>query len=329
MSRSPVVRSIDIGYGNTKFIVDDTNRCAQFPSRVLVAAPYARHTDIIGTRAVTRVLVGNNELEVGPDSVYSNTVPELHEHYIDTRQYKALFHGALVQMQLRRIDVLVTGLPVHLHAGQSSRLRELLQGRHEVQQGRFVDVKDVIVVPQPLGGFVAHTFDSNFLRSGLNRNNLLIDPGYYTFDWIVANGMIPKMELTGSIPCGMFRYIQRIQDAYCNANAVEPWNMEREIEMGIRTGEFHQYGKPVDLTPYLHAGESVLDEAMHQLRNRIGDAAFIDQIFLVGGGSQFFERPIRNLYPNHSVSVVADPVCANVRGFQIIGQTMIQNRAAS
>jgi plasmid segregation protein ParM len=52
----------------------------------------------------------------------------------------------------------------------------------------------------------------------------------------------------------------------------------------------------------------------------------IENIILVGGGAYLFKKAIRRHFPRHSIHEVADPLHANVRGFQLLGEQYARER---
>ena len=113
-----VVRAVDVGFGNTKYISSVAAgdiRCASFPS---VAYPTMREpSGQPGYERRKTVAIPINGLfyEVGPDvELAADTfrATQMHDRYTETSEYMALLRGALALMKLPSIDLLVVGLPV-------------------------------------------------------------------------------------------------------------------------------------------------------------------------------------------------------------------------
>jgi hypothetical protein len=92
-------------------------------------------------------------------------------------------------MRLERIDLLVTGAPVHQFGSHATRLKELLTGTHTIRPRSTVEIVDVKVAIQPVGGLIAYTREVPNWKHQKDRTYLLIDPGYFTFDWILSKGL--------------------------------------------------------------------------------------------------------------------------------------------
>ena len=113
-----IVRAIDVGFGNTKYVAacaDGEIHCASFPS---IAYPSLRDLST-GPAAERRktVAVPINGLfyEVGPEvhlAADTFRATQLHDRYTETPEYAALARGALSLMKVDTVDLLVVGLPV-------------------------------------------------------------------------------------------------------------------------------------------------------------------------------------------------------------------------
>jgi plasmid segregation protein ParM len=245
--------------------------------------------------------------------------PLLHSDFIGTPQFRALALGALSRMRTDQIDLLVTGLPVHLMQSHASRLKQLLTGYHPINESISVNVSEVKVIAQPLGGFISHAFSSPSFAPSKTKANLLIDPGYYTFDWLVARGLLEIPEFSGSVEAGVADYVKRVESSICRELNINYSNL-LSTETGLRIGHFDLYGNPYDLTPHRQAGDEVVDRALTEMRSKVGTGEQIAGIFLVGGGATYFEQALNAVYPHHQITLMDEPVLANVRGFHLLAQ---------
>lgn len=326
MASKQIVRAVDVGYGNTKFIVDENGGCRLFPSLAPRADVHRECGGLYRQRQTTEVWVDGKPYEVGPDSTLFPEIPVLHADYIETPEYRALLFGALDAMQLQRIDLLVTGLPVHLHASRSQRLQQILTGAHTIRPEVTIDVREVAVVSQPLGGFFAHSRRDGNWTIASDRTYLLVDPGYVTFDWLVTRGMQELPGLSGSVQSGVSECLRQVERAL-NENLGDAYTNLRRIDDGLRCGSFRLRGKTIDLEPYRVHADAVVEHALRALKNRVGIGHEIDEIVLVGGGAPFFQAGLRKAFPNYPLQIVEDSIFANVRGFQAIGEILQQRKS--
>ena len=86
-------------------------------------------------------------------------------------------------------------------------------------------------------------------------------------------------------------------------------------------------GNTLELGHYQPLIRNVWGPALHALKNSVGDGRGFDEIFIVGGGAHLIERYIKALFPDHPLRVSKDPVYANVRGFQYLGESLARRAA--
>jgi plasmid segregation protein ParM len=329
------VRGLDVGYGYTKFTISDAGACDSFTS-LAPLAEFRLDDELMVTRReltcrrTVEVWVDGKPYEVGPDTtLFSGEVPILHSDYISTPQYRALVYGALDAMQLERIDLLVTGLPVHQHSSHAAALRKLLKGTHVIRPGKTVEIIDVKVAMQPLGGLITHTSATRNWTRQKKCTYLLVDPGYFTFDWLLTKGLNEVPGKSGSIPCGVSEYLRCIQHELSRELGVYCADLER-IDTGLRGGGFRIWTRDIDLQPFRARAEAVVtDRAVRALCNRVDVGQAIDEIVLVGGGSDYFLPSLKRAFPDRDIHVLKDAALANVRGFHLLGKLLSNKQVRS
>ena len=159
----PIVRAVDVGRGNTKFISGIKNgelRCDMFPSQAHPSEAGLEAEAWGARRKTVGIPAGGLVYEVGPDvhlaaDVFNANVLQ-HDRYCETSEYLALLLGALHYMQLERIDLLVVGLPVATYKLKSlvTALERRLTGEHELGKGRRVKVVRAKAIAQPAGALM-------------------------------------------------------------------------------------------------------------------------------------------------------------------------------
>lgn len=314
----PVIRAIDVGYGNTKFTTSVNNGSAvasHFSS--LVHRPNGAVGTFSDSPDIYRVEVNNEIYEVGPglDVVFEGGVRTLHDNFIDTNGYMALVYGALSRMDIDdHIDLLVVGLPVSLLKSKRADLERKLTRLHHVM-GRGITIHKVMVVAQPLGGFMNFASSSDDVEGLAVARNLLIDPGFFTVDFMASTGLREIKGTSGSHPSGVSAYLKGIatQLGYDNIS---------HIDEGLRTGRFKLDGKEVDLKAFHEKALLEIAPAAEVISNKIGSGRGIDQVILVGGGAPLFKELIQNILPGHNIICPEQSVLSNVLGFQQIGDSV-------
>lgn len=314
------IRAIDVGYGQTKFTYDVTDGKPSFrifPSIVQCVKNEANEERLIKTPDIknSTVRVKDRFYEVGTDaSANSYNTGILSETFTKTPEYMALVLGALSLMKpVNVIDTLVLGLPVDYIKTKAANLKKIFVGKHVLPGKRSVLIKNVVVIAQPLGGYLEWLGSINNVTQEMKT--LVIDPGFYTFDYIVVRNGKDIPSLNGSFPGGMSMLLEFVAEQISKKYNINYTNL-RAIEEGIMKGVFRMYGKPVDLSPMMKPFQKETLGIIQRIINKIGDGRDIDQIVLVGGGSRMFYGAIKSIFNKHQLTVIDEPIMANVRGFQ-------------
>ena len=326
-----IVRAVDVGFGNTKYVTGwagDDIRCACFPS---VAYPSARDLSTVPAaerRKTVAVPIDGLFYEVGPEvNLAADTfrATQMHDRYTETPEYVALLRGALGMMKVGTIDLLVVGLPVAALAAKKAALEKAMTGKHEVGGGRTVTVHKALAIAQPQGALVYYASLHQKMKAIEHEQILIIDPGARTFDWLVAKGMRLVQKKSHSINRGMFDVLQAIANEI-SADIGTPYRDFDAIDIALRTGKSPViYQKPYDMTPLMPIARTIAQQAVSSMMQWIDAAYSFQNIILVGGGAFLFKKAVKEAFPKHKIHEVKDPMYANVKGFQIAGM----NYAAS
>ena len=131
-----IVRSIDVGFRNTKLVVAADERrieCEVFPS-VAPTTSGRNLSEALGrNRNTVSVTVEGIEYEVGSDALLAEKptpTQTMGSDFCLTPEYLALVRGALHRMHVDVVDLLVVGLPVSTFQLRKVDLVRRLQGRH-------------------------------------------------------------------------------------------------------------------------------------------------------------------------------------------------------
>lgn len=322
-----IVRAIDVGYGNTKYVASRSEqqiRCEMFPS----LAPLASHLKLTSgmpvsdVRDTVTVEVEGVRYEVGPGAALNlkaHNVRILHGDYTNTQEYLALARAALSYMQLPHVDLLVVGLPVGLRNTRAQTVAQRLKGVHVLADGREVDVRHGWTLAQPLGGFLDYAMGRGLYETLSDQVNLIIDPGFYTIDWLTGLGIKVMPERTGSFPGGTHAILRTISKSISETLGVEYTDTEA-IDRSLVKGRLRVGGREIDLAPHWRQAQARINEAVNAIANSVGDGLDINNIILVGGGANFYESAVRRRFPTPRLIVAPDPIFSNVRGFQIAGE---------
>ena len=326
-----IVRAVDVGSGNTKFVtgvVGNEIRCASFPSVAYPSSGETPHWPASERRKTVCIPVGPLFYEVRPDvGLAADTfrAKQLHDEYTESPEYMALLRGALSMMKVSHIDLLIVGLPVALFSLKKSALEKTMAGEHQIGGGKTVTVAKAMAVAQPQGALVHYAAEHKKMATIGTQQSLVIDPGSRTFDWLVTRGMRLVQKQSHSINRGMSDVL-RLLAAEISKDVGSPYRDYDAIDLALRSGKSPViFQKPYDMGRHLPLAESVAQQAVSTMRQWIETPESLQNIILVGGGAFLFKKAVKAAFPKHRIHEVKEPMFANVRGFQLAGQ----NYAAS
>lgn len=318
---------MDIGYSNMKLVYGSVQ---QKPLTVEVlpvgAVPEEMASDnIFGSgQSGEKVLVGDQSYVVGlePDSL-SNWCRALHDDYPSSLEYHALFHAALKKTGQQRIDCLVTGLPVFHFKEEKTKetLRKKLRGSHEISPGYFVHVEKIEIVPQPAGSYLDVATSAGRDNEFANSEILIIDPGFFSVDWMYMSGKHVQSKLSGTSTLATSCLLEEADALiYADYNhRVSPEKLERLL----REGQSHVFvcKKQVLISEVLDRAAAklcpqVMNHVQASMRTNKKD---IDIIVLTGGGASLYRKAIEEIFPDVEIILPERSVEANARGFWYYG----------
>jgi len=322
---SPVVRSIDLGYGFVKYVREvrtDGIECASFPSMAPVAQERNLGEALGRKRNTMTVTIDGVNHEVGPDVELVQraiAVRHMDDDYVTSSTYLALLRGALGFMKKDAIDVLVVGLPVSMMKLRRGALERIVQGHHPLGKDRGVTVRNARVLAQPHGALLDFASGAKDARAVLKSTNLVIDCGFRTFDFLVTNGLKPVEQRSGSVPRGMYDVLREIAERIGNATG-SPYYAYSKLDEALRKGRAPKIdGKDFNIDAALTAAQHLAAEAVTEMKRSLQGTNDIDNIVVVGGSAHFFKPVIESMLNGRQVVTVRDAEFSNLRGFQRAG----------
>lgn len=348
-----VARAIDAGFGCMKFTrkgdgIHDGSEVIfeSFPS---IALPSGETAADDGTRRLDtlRIKVDEQFYEVGRDigkTMAGNEFGrDMTDAYYDSPVYHALMRGALSYMGDAKIDVLALGLPMNhfVNKDRVAKLEEAYTGTVTLADGKSVEIKKVIVHPQPLGGFLSmgnklaeiNAVLQQYPDSGQNeiqsaaelmeKNILVVDPGAYTLDWLVINNGSAIEKVSGACSdAGRMRVcLQVAQVIGEEIGSPLGAGFMQEIDEALRlkkhfryNGRSYDLGKPQYIEAIKRAARDPVAQMLQSLR---GYDARLDMILVVGGAPEAVADAIRLARPNLPLyASTKNSMYANLAGFQ-------------
>jgi plasmid segregation protein ParM len=213
----------------------------------------------------------------------------------------------------------VTGLPTGSLHWAADLTAQLIQEfsfsicRHRLCQDTIINIRDLEVVPQPMGTYWAQILNvQGQEKQSVDRRVGIIDIGFRTTDLaaIEEGEFIPQNSFT--IPVGMAdSYSEIAQEIGAK------YGLNREsyaLDENVIQGTITVAGKPVDIT-------HLRDRAFTHLANKLllelnsnWQVADFDRLFFSGGGSLALGEPY--LLPHFpQAELVSNPSTANSRGY--------------
>jgi len=321
-----LILGMDIGYSNLKNVSGSSEESLK---ELLIPVGVILDDTSNGLRVVDenalRVTVGEEHYIAGlcPADISLDYQRTLHADYPSSIPYKALFHATLLSSSSNVIDVLVTGLPVNQFLEESARdkLKAQLLGSHQVTKNKNVEVKKVIVVPQPLGGYM-HELSRNHDLS--EQRVMVIDPGFFSVDWtIVRNGDVIPRALGTSVKAvsALFEEVSAlIFRDYGGKVSIE------DLEKAVSNGKDYiiLFGDKIVLKPLIAdaaniIGELLMSEIKSSLRSIKSD---VDSVLLIGGGASMYKGVASSMFPKSKIIEASNPVLSNAYGFWNIGKSV-------
>jgi plasmid segregation protein ParM len=338
-----IIRAIDLGFGYTKYTARNPHPGStgvvtrQFPSVCVPVTSDNAFVDLdphsnMKSIETVRVVLEDRAFDVGPEAaqLLAGGTGRTHDQdYSRTPNYEALMLGALFYMSEPVIDRLVLGLPVSRFRFSKARLVERfakdlyvpVRGRAPDEK-RKVTVNEVTVLPQPLGGFMLARANSRDFNPSLRGSTLVVDPGYVTFDWIVVSDSGAYLNTRSDALDGCMSRIHNEIARFIARDTQRNVDGTHELDNALRHGQpFMHYGKAIDLSKYAAVARSTVDLRINEMMVRMGKDSDIVRVIVCGGGASLFTPVLKERFPDCHFMVLNDPMTANVRGFQLFGDT--------
>jgi len=360
-AKAPVVRAIDVGFGLVKASVRHAGGVAfiNFPSMAIPADASAVRT--LGTRRrdTFDVPVGGASYEVGRDvglaQAGGSFGRDVTDEFYRGPIYEALTKGALRYMLEAGdpvIDLLVLGLPVNQYNDSKRRdyLRSHYEGDIPVGDGKKITVRKVLVQAQPMGGYAALDEHLDALNDVIAKTPgalkplasgealddlsvLMIDPGEHTLDWLlIQQGSINPRASGAASDAGRHRVVRSVLDSLVAevGRPLGPAVMPRINDALRSVSPVKLAGVAHDLQHFEPVIVTVIEDCINRMVDGLRDAPeIVDLMVLVGGHPERYRDALVKRFPAIPVFIMPDSMEANVRGFQMIGEAMSEEPAAS
>lgn len=346
MSFSTTVAGIDIGYGGLKIVGGSSSGDANRMTEVVLPAG-AAPTECLPRRSDNRpdlkggelVLIGGKEWSGGVDQLHiQNRARMTHDDYPRTQEYEALYLTALARLGMRKVEMLVTGLPVSQYYGPNGQalaqhMREKMLGRKLINADVIVEVNKMMIVPQPLGTFFGLACEPKYASLATNNDvkTVVVDPGFFSVDWVLMSGKSVMHSYSGTSKMATSMVLEQTAAALSRELGREV--SRDQLDACLRRGH---YELSVGFERSMNFRETLYKVAKVVVGGMIGDlqtslraAGSVDLLILTGGGSDLYADAVKDAMPGVSVVVPEDVVLANARGYAAIARMRAQTPATA
>lgn len=328
-AQTPIIRAIDVGYGYTKYTNNQAGfpfyGCDSFPSVAAKIFPLSA-TISWGSSGVYSVPAGGQRYLVGPKVLISSDFPlerkEPSKDYALSTEYEALLKGALASIGQPAIDALALGAPVVDYDATKNALKERFTGTIDVGD-RQVHVKQVVVLPQPFGGWAWYGATLGKHAELLSLTTLVIDPGYHTIDWLVMRGDNLVKDRSGSRREGMHETLSLLSKHLFRATRTELVLADalEDVDKAVRSGHSIRHGDQViDPDVYKQVIGAHIERNVAAIFKSVRSLIDIDQVIVVGGAGELYADYLRPRIGSTPMTVLNASRYANVRGFHYFAE---------
>ncbi|CAM3781642.1 ParM/StbA family protein [Vreelandella rituensis] len=242
--------------------------------------------------------------------------------YVKRDVWLALLKGCLAEIGEPEIETLVLGLPSNEYYNSPDLEKTIIgraKGKHELD-GLTVNVKEVLVVPQPLGTFYGQLLSSDKERAEflLESLVLVIDPGFYSCDVVLINeGKRIYQDSSVSTPNSVKAICDQLRAHLKETHQIPI--PEGRLESQLRQGKYtvagakglHNFKDDLKVI-----AKDVATSALDGIRSQLHSSGHEPNIaILTGGGADLFEPHVKEGTKVAAVYKTDDPVMMNVIGF--------------
>lgn len=211
------------------------------------------------------------------------------------------------------IDCLVLGLPNNHFASCRDIVKTTFENKKQLVSNKLVSIKEVIVLPQPYGGYIAEAIT--------NKNIMIIDLGHGTCDYthIGPNGALVSMFATDE---GVKKYYLSILSHLQRKYPSHGLKLE-DVPLILDNGLTSHRGLKIDFNDTF-VDETRLEFANELLKPIIDRYDYLhqfDNIIFIGGGSSVYQEAIVEMQtelPN--IYIANDSQLVNAKGFYMFGK---------
>lgn len=338
MSEDHIRLGIDVGFGHVKYATNMIGKAVDGTLQLDTSSFPAVCCPSVGSELTGSSGLASNRsavLKIAPSCCYlygENAALEdggwsgkpLHDGYAKTADYEVFVKAvSALRGYPKVVERLVLGVPVHVSQTVIQHLKLRFVGKVFVDD-RYVEVKEVRVIEQPVAGLVWHIYRGGRQEALAGRMVLTIDVGYRTVDCVVTSGLKLVSGRSGSSASGVHRLVAALTEQLSIdlAEDCRSLNMRRRIEESLRQGSESLLigGAPVRMARYDDQLDAIIRAALSPVWAGVGTTADINDVLLLGGGAKKFEASVRAQLTNRRVTLPESPELSIVKGLQFLAE---------
>ncbi|MGL6059044.1 MAG: hypothetical protein ACRC17_12140 [Culicoidibacterales bacterium] len=229
------------------------------------------------------------------------------------RYHSSDFYDMIIANTTHDTDVLVLGLPNSHYKTHKQILIDNIKGKEFKKDNQTICIEHVLVVPQPLGTYVASNVEKN-------EKVLVVDIGHGTVDYSVIKNeeIIADFSVNNGMKKTFPDILQYVQTKFPDFET-ELITVPNLLIDGVRFGGVTQSiaeDKEVQEILATH-----LETITQKIVDHFGSFGSFDKIIFSGGGAITYKNHIELLAQKHINIMLADNAqTANVRGFKLLGE---------
>jgi len=321
---------INIGYGFTKLKTPRTS--FRIPSVVAPSPDTYLPDTLFAQRNTERVKVEGMTYEIGAEAALINYNPSGHKiaipRWCDTYQYRALMQlciDKLAEEPNSQEDwTVVIGVAVNQTKDPAyiQKLKDIWIADHQTSSGKTISIVECLVAPEPIGAFWSVVLTRPEINELAEKTTLVVlDGGYYTFDWTVIRKKKLVWDACDAMNSGMHKIYLDIQKRIKTAHQANIDLVEIEEAVSQKRPVFIS-DTDLDLSTYLQqALQQHIPNVLANMSTACNEFVESKSIFILAGGSAVLLFPfLKNVYPNNPIVVPEDPQMANADGYLRIAQ---------
>lgn len=352
------ILAFDLGYSSSKIsslTVRDNESIEEAISRVEVSHYPggvqrfgATDQEAVGSIKSNQVTVDGNSYVAGVSHKTVGYDRQRSEHFIYEPEWLARFYAGLKRsgFENKEVDVLVLGLPCdhyynkadpELKSDHVKYLEDVCSGVVDTGDGDEYLVKEVHVMAQPHGtywGFFGKTNDEQ-VKSLARRGSLLVlDIGYYTFDWIYLDKLSVVLRNSSSRPNAYHQVLSIasgvIQSELRESGLSKAVVSSEDIEDALFSGERSIFvgANEVFFDDYLYkAADEVSQQVMKAIEGDVGQVP-PNVIVVTGGGSKHFTPSVERWAKTIGAKVVVPDEAEKLNSFGYMVNALLSNMVA-